>query len=449
MVMDNLGKSLRTTLRKIVNASNIDEGFIKEISREIQRALISADVDIKLVFSLTNAIKERALSEKPKPGLTQREHAINIVYEEMSSFLGKKPEIHLEKRPLKIMLLGLFGNGKTTTVGKLAWFFKKRGVKVGCIGTDTWRPAAYEQLKQIGESIQVPVYGSPTEKNPVKTLQQGLIEFASFDVIIVDTAGRDALDGELINEAMALNQVLSPDEVFLVLSGDIGQQAKTQAQAFHDAVGVTGVIVTKLDGTAKGGGALSACAVTSAPVKFLGVGEKSQDIELFDPAKFVSRLLGMGDIESLLAKVQEVVEESDLDPNALLKGTYSLRDFYDQLEATQKMGPLKQVMSMLGVGVDLPDDMLKMSEDKMKEYKYILDSMTVAELEEPKILNKKRIDRIAKGSGTSKESVRELIQNFNQSKKMLKMFKKKRFKGDMAKMMKSMQGMGGGKMPFM
>ncbi|MDP6627843.1 MAG: signal recognition particle protein Srp54 [Methanopyri archaeon] len=444
MVLDNLGSSLRAVMQKVAKSSWIDEAFIEEIVRDIQRALIMSDVDIKLVLSLTTSIKEKALEKPPAGTLSKREHIINVLYEELVTFLGTSPDINLRHRPMRIMLLGLFGSGKTTTCSKLALYFKKKGLASCIIGTDTWRPAAYEQLAQLGKKIDVPVFGDPKADDPVRILNEGLEHFSDkYDVIIVDTAGRDGLDSALISEVKALNIKFKPHEVLLVLSGDIGQGARTQAQAFHENVGVTGVVITKLDGTAKGGGALSACSVTDAPVKFIGTGEMPQDLELFDPAKFVSRLLGMGDISTLLEKAKEAVEETELDPEAFMKGDYTLVEFYDQLEAARSMGPLKQVFELLGMGgAQLPDELLSASEEKLEKYRFILDSMTVDELREPKRLNRSRMERVAQGSGTKVEEIKELVNHFNQSKKLIKMMKKRRFRGDMSRVMKQLGGGG-------
>lgn len=329
-------------------------------------------------------------------------------------------------KPTIFLLVGLFGSGKTTTAGKLAKYYKKLGKKVALLQTDTWRPAAYDQLKTLAEKTKVQFYGDPKERNPVKIIKDNEKNFSKFDLIIVDSAGRDALNKELIEEIKAVNKQLKPQEVLLVLSGDIGQAAETQAKNFHESAGVTGVIVTKLDGTAKGGGALSACAVTDAKVKFIGIGEKLDAIEEFKPKNFVSRLLGMGDLESLLKKAESAMDKDKAEHLAkkVVKGEgLSLQDLYDQMEAMKKMGPLGQVMDMIpGMGgMKVPKGALKEQEGKMKNWKFLMDSMTPQEKNNPEIMNASRIKRIAKGSGRDESEVRGLLKQYKQMKKMTKM----------------------------
>jgi len=291
MVLDKLGDSLRATLAKITGVGRVDEKLVNELVKDIQRALLQSDTNVTLVFGLGKKIKERAKTPAPA-GITQKEFLINIVYEELTEFLGKEVrEISIDKKPLKIMLVGLFGSGKTTTCGKLAKYYKKRGLKVAVIQTDTWRPAAFEQLQQLAKDIGVDFFGEKSEKDPAVIYHKYEAELLKYDLVIVDTAGRDALSDELVSELTGIHNLVNADEKLLIISADIGQAAQKQAQMFHDTCGVTGVVVTKLEGTAKGGGALSACAVTGAPIMFIGVGEKSDDLEVFYPKRFVGRLL--------------------------------------------------------------------------------------------------------------------------------------------------------------
>jgi signal recognition particle subunit SRP54 len=444
MVMDKLGESLKGTLSKIAKSIFIDDKLINELVKDIQRALLQSDTNVQLVFNLSNKIKERA-KEKAAPGITKREQLINIVYEELSNFLGKEPyEIKIERKPTQIMLVGLFGSGKTTTAGKLAKYYRKRGLKVAVMQTDTWRPAAYDQLKQLASAVGVDFLGIKNEKDPVNIYLAFEKKLKDYDVVIIDTAGRDALSDELIRELTEINSAVQADERLLVISADLGQAAQKQAQAFHDTCKVTGVIVTKLEGTAKGGGALSACAVTEAKIAFIGVGEKIDDLEVFYPKRFVSRLLGMGDIESLLEKAKEAVSEEDAKDleKKLEKGEFNLVDLYEQMKAMKKMGSFGKLMEMIpGMGsLKLPKEALQVQEGKLEKWKQAMDSMTRQELEDPEIINAERIDRIAAGSGLSVGEVRELLKQYRQSKKVLKMFKGEK---DMSKMMKRM----GGKMP--
>ncbi len=447
MVLDKLGESLRNTLSKIAQAVFVDEKLINELVKDIQRALLQADVNVKLVFDLSKKIKERILKEETPPGLTKKEYLINIVYEELTHFLGKEgAKIELTKKPFIIMLVGLFGNGKTTTAGKLAKFFQKRGSKVALLQTDTWRPAAYDQLQQLGAQLHVDVYGNKKAKTPSQIYNEFKDRFKNYDLVIVDTAGRDALNEELINELKELNATVHADETLLVMAADLGQAAQKQAEVFKEHVHITGVIITKLDGTAKGGGALSACAVTYAPVKLIGVGEKIDALEEFKPKNFVGRLLGMGDLEALLAKAKEAITEQDAEDlgKKFLSGKFNLVDLYQQMQAMTKLGPLSKVLEMIpGMSsMQLPKELVSGQEDKLKKWKFIMDSCTEYELENPEDLDNARIERIAKGSGSSTGEIKELLKHYKQSKKMMKMFKGAG-SGNMQQMMKKFNGLSG------
>src|SRR3989344_4317447 len=445
MALDNLGSKLKDILAKITQSSHIDQKLINELIKEIQKALLQSDVNVELVFKLTNEIKKRAEKEDSPGALTKKEHLINIVYEELVKFVGEEEaKIDETKKPTKIMLIGLFGNGKTTTAGKLAKFYKKRGKKVAVIQTDTWRPAAFQQLQQLAKQNDVQFYGTLGEKDPSKIFKTYENELNKFDIVIIDTAGRDAMSEDLVEELNQINKAVNAHEKLLVISADVGQGAKKQAQFFHDTCGVTGVIITKLDGSAKGGGALTACSVTNAKVKFIGVGEKVDDFEIFSPERFISRLLGMGDLQSLLEKAKDAISEEEAqDLGAkLLKGEFSLLDMYNQMEAMSKMGPLGKVMEMIpGMSkMQLPKEMLASSEEDMKKWKFIMNSMTKEELEDPEIITSDRMDRIALGCGQDISDVRKLLKQFKQSKKMIKMFKG----GGNKKMKQMMKQMGGG-----
>ncbi|RMD58555.1 signal recognition particle protein, partial [Candidatus Woesearchaeota archaeon] len=407
----------------------VDEKLINELVKDIQRALLQSDVNVKLVFSLTTRIKERIQKEKTPGALTKREHLVNIVYEELTRFLGgERAEIKLsDKKPNKIMLVGLFGSGKTTTSGKLAKYFQKRGKRVALVGLDVHRPAAMDQLEQLGERLRVPVYIKKGEKDPLKIYNEFKDEYKKYDILIIDTAGRDALSQELIDELKKVKETIEPDEILLVISADIGQAAQRQAAAFHEAGAITGVVVTKMEGTAKGGGALSACAVTGAPIKFIGVGEQMEDLEAFNPKGFVGRLLGMGDLEALLEKAKEAItqEEAKDIEKKLLKGEFNLIDLHQQMEAMRKMGPLGKVLEMIpGFGnIALPKEALAVQEGKLEKWKHAMNSMTKEELENPEIIDAQRIERISKGSGVSAKEIRDMIKQYKQSKKLVKMLK--------------------------
>jgi len=446
MVLEKLGDSLKGTLQKIAKAVFVDDKLINELIKDIQRALLQADVNVKLVFDLTNKIKDRIKKEETPKGLTKKEHLINIVYEELVNFLGKESyKIEIKKKPFKIMLVGLFGSGKTTTAGKLAKFFTKRGHKVALVGLDIHRPAAMEQIEQVAKQAKVPVFLDKKEKDVLKIWKKFKDDYKKYDILIIDTAGRDALSKDLINEIEKVNKELKPDENLLIISADIGQTAQKQAEQFHSSCHITGVIATKMDGTAKAGGALSACAVTDAPIKFIGVGEKINDLESFNPPGFVSRLLGMGDLEALLEKAKGAITEEEAEDlgKKFLKGDFNLIDLYEQMVAMKKMGPMSKIIEMIpGFSqLKLPKDMLQVQEGKLEKWNYIIQSMTKEELERPdELIDSNRIERIAKGSGTSTKDVRELIKQYRQGKKLVKMFKGK---GDMNKLMKKF----GGKIP--
>jgi signal recognition particle subunit SRP54 len=448
MVLDKLGESLKSTLSKIAKSMFVDEKLINELVKDIQRALLQSDVNVKLVFDLSKNIKSRALEDKVPPGVTQKEYLIKIVYEELVKFLGgEKNEIKIDKTkaPFKIMLVGLFGSGKTTHIGKIAKYYSTRGFKVCTVGLDVYRPAAPEQLKQLCDKIKVSCFVKPGEKDPLVIYKEYESEFKKYDILLIDTAGRDALSQDLIQELKELNNYARPDERLLVLSGDIGQAAQKQAESFHESCQVTGVIVTKLDGTAKGGGALSACSITKAPIKFIGVGEKPEDLESFNPKGFVGRLLGMGDLELLLEKAQAAIDENSAEDmtKRMFAGDFNFIDLYQQMEAMGKMGPLSKVMEMIpGMGqAKIPKEMLEGQEGKLAKWKIIMQSCTKGELQDPESLTRARIDRIADGSGSTIGEVRALLKQFKQSKKMLKMMKgvedpnklMKKFKGKMPK----------------
>jgi signal recognition particle subunit SRP54 len=421
MVLEKLGSSLRGALKKIANASHIDKGLVKEVVRDIQRALLQADVNVEMVLSLTKGLERRALTEKPPPGMSPREHVIRIIYDELVKTLGEAKEVKLEKQ--RIMLVGLYGQGKTTTAGKLAVFYQRRGLRVAFIAADTHRPAAYDQLEQIASQVKAPIYGDRDEKSAEKIVKRGLKKLGDADVLVVDTSGRHSLEDDLIQELKNVSKILMPDETVLVLDATVGQQAGPQARAFHDAVGVTSVILTKLDGTAKGGGALSAVAETGAPISFIGTGEHLDDFESFDPAGFISRLLGMGDLRALMEAAEGVVDEGKAEETArrLLSGKFTLLDMYDQMEMISKMGRFKTLLSMIpGMGGAMSDEDLRQTQERLRRFKIIMDSMTVEEKTNPRLIKSSRVSRIARGSGTTPRDVKELLRHYNTSKKAIK-----------------------------
>ena len=430
MVLEKLGSSIYQALKKVFRVAVVDEATVKELVRDIQRALLQADVNVKLVLEISKRIEERVLKEKLPPGISRKEHIIKVVYDELTRFLGEKPaslKITPGKRRI-IMLVGIQGSGKTTAAAKLARYLQKRGVKTALICADTYRPGAYAQLQQLANKINVPLYGNPKEKNPVKIAREGLKQFKDYEIVIIDTAGRHKEEKSLIEEMKKLDKAIKPDEIMLVIDGTIGQQAAVQAKAFHEATPIGSVMVTKLDGSARGGGALSAVAAIGAPIKFIGTGEKIEDIEPFIPSRFVGRLLGMGDLETLLEKVREAeIKVPKKKAKAILSGKFTLTDMYEQFEAMQSMGPFKKILSMFpGFSYDIPEEMLNTAEDKLKKWRVIIQSMTPKERENPKILNSSRIRRVARGSGTSEKDVKELLKQYAMMKKMLKSLRRKK-----------------------
>lgn len=423
MVLEKLGQSLRDALKKIANAAYLDQAVVKDVVRDIQRAMLQSDINVKLVVEMTKNLERRALTEKPPAGMSSREHVIRIIYDEIVKILGASKEIPPKRQ--RIMLVGLYGQGKTTTAGKLAKQLQKKGLKLALIACDVHRPAAYDQLTQIGKKLNIPVFGDPSEKKAIKILKAGLKHFKDDDIIIIDTSGRHSLEDSLIQEIRDLSEEAKAEERLLVMDATIGQQAGPQAKAFHDAVNITGVILTKMDGSAKGGGALSAVAETGAPICYIGVGEHLEDLEKFDSARFVSRLLGMGDLRSLLEKAQEVMDEETAEETArkMMSGKFSLRDMYQQMEMLDGVGPLKKVAQMIpGISGKMSEKDMEASQERLRKWRVIMDSMTKEELDDPKVIKSSRVLRIAKGSGTTPKDVRELLKQYNMSKKAIKGF---------------------------
>ncbi len=429
MVLEGLAGSLRETIRKISRASYIDKETIKEVSKELQRALLKADVNVKLVLNLSSTLERRATEEKPPAGMTEQDFMIKIIYEELLKILGEDSKIELGEQT--IMLAGLYGQGKTTSAGKLAKFFHRKGLSVGLIAADVHRPGAYDQLEQVAKQVNVPFYGEKGQKNPVRIISNGLDQLKDLKVRIIDTSGRDSLNQELIDEITEIKKKFQPKEVLLVMDATIGQQAGPQAKAINDAVGITGVIITKMDGTGKGGGALSAVADIHAPVYFMGTGEHMDDLEVFNAKKFLSRLLGLGDLETLLEAFQETEiteEEAEESMNRLMSGKFNLKDMYEIWEKFAQPGIMRKMFDALPLakipgGGKIGAEDLDNAQDKLNNYRVIMDSMTFYELEHPDEINAKRIIRIAKGSGREETDVRNLLREFKAMKNNLKAMK--------------------------
>ncbi|MCL4380694.1 signal recognition particle receptor subunit alpha [Candidatus Marsarchaeota archaeon] len=426
----DIGESLRKAIAKLSNTTIIDLKTIKEFNKELQKILLSGDVDVKVVFDLTSRIEREALKSDLPPGVSSRDYILNIVYNELVSLVGEsyEPEI----KPKRILLIGLYGSGKTTTSAKIAKYYQNKNLGSGVICCDVSRPAAYEQLETLSKAAGVGFYGEKGQKNLKKIVANGLEKLRDKKIIICDTSGRNALDANLIEELKAVNSSFMPDETILVISADIGHVVERQAAEFNRAVKVTGLIITKMDGSSKGGGALSAAHGIGAKVMFIGTGEKLNNIEAFDSKKYVGGLLGIPNIGALLENIQNAIKEANIDITEIEAEKLNFETFYTQLKAMNKMGPLKSVFGMMGAA-DMPKDIVEKGEEKLKKYSIIISSMTKQERVNDKLVhNPSRIARIARGSGTTEKDVRELLADFNKMKKMMNMFKndrsiKKRF----------------------
>ncbi|KQC05742.1 MAG: signal recognition particle [Methanoculleus sp. SDB] len=439
-MLDRLGGGLKDALKKLAGKTVIDKGAVDELVRDLQRALLQADVNVKLVMALSQSIKKRALEEEPPKGMGVREHVLRIVYEELVSLMGQAAEVHLG--PQTILMAGLQGSGKTTTTAKLARYFQRKGLRTGVICADIFRPGAYDQLLHLCRQINIPCYGEPGVTDADQIVKSGLAELAGKEVIIIDTQGRHALEDDLIDEIVRLNVISKATHRWLVIDAALGQQARDQARRFHQAISIDGVIITKMDGTAKGGGSLSAVSETQSGIVFIGSGETIEDLERFDPNGFISRLLGMGDLKALVERAGEVITDEDVDVNAMLRGKFTLRDMYKQMEAVKKMGPLKQVLGMLPLGgMDIPQDAFDVTGQKMERYRIVMDSMTPAELDNPSVISGSRIHRIALGAGSTPEEVRELLKYYKTMQRALKGMRGGGGKFNMQRMMKKFGGM--------
>ncbi len=422
---------MNSALKRLFGASVIDEELVKELVKDIQRALLVADVDVNLVMGITKRVEKQALDENLPRGVSRREHIVKVVWDTLAYFLGERtvPLTINPGKPNLVMLVGIQGSGKTTTIGKLARYYQKRGIKTGVICADNFRPGAYSQLKQLAGMSNIPFWGDENGKDAVKLAKKGFSEMKKrgIELILLDTSGRHREETGLIKEMKNISKAVKPQEIILVIDGTLGQQAGSQAAAFKKATDIGSIVITKLDGSAKGGGALSAAAATQAPIKFIGTGEGMDAIEPFNPTKFAGRLLGMSDIKGLIEKVREAQIEIDEDAAMrLMKGQFTLTDMMAQLKQLKKMGPIGKVMEMLGLKYKLPDDVAEIQEENLERFEVIMSSMTKEELDNPKILKSSRLERIAMGSGTSTRDVRNLLKQYNQMKKMMKTMGKQR-----------------------
>jgi signal recognition particle subunit SRP54 len=424
-MLEKLGEVLRKATDKIANAIFLDKNLVDTIVKDLQRALIEADVNVHLVKQISDKIKKAATDKRIK-GVDKKEHIIKLLHDELVAILGKHKQIKLDKKQNRIMLLGLYGAGKTTTISKLGNYYAKRGNKVALVGLDVHRPAAKEQLKQLAERNKLTAFVDMEENDALKCWKKFKPKLKEYGVVLIDTAGRHTLDDDLIKEIKALGKEIDPTESILVMPSDIGQAAKKQAQEFKDALNISGVIITRMDSSAKGGGALTACAETKAPVYFITNGEKINDIEEFNPKTFLSRLLGMGDLQTLIEKIKSVTNEDKQEAmqKKLEEGKISLEDVIDQVKSMNSIGGFDKIKSMIpGLGnAKIPENLLGTQEEKIKKWEHILKSMTPEEKENPELLEKQtsRIGRVAKGAGVNNSDIRALLKQYKMLSEMVK-----------------------------
>ena len=443
MALEGLKAGIFGALSRLKGKRKLDEAEIKELTKSIRRALLEADFNVRQSKEITARLEERMVEEEPRPGVTLQTHAMNIIYTELVRLLGPPKEIRPHNQT--ILMVGLYGQGKTTTTAKLAeWWRRRHGVKVAVIEADVQRPGAYAQLQQLLADTPVEVYGEPENKDAEQIVRNGLAKVGNADVVIVDTAGRDRLDDELQAELERIHKVANATERFLVIDAQVGQAAGPVAAGFHELVGVSGVIVSKLDGTARGGGALSAVATTGAPIVFIGEGEKVADLEKFESDRFISRLLGMGDIRGLIDIAPDALDQEEAMrlTERMMSGRFTLNDMYKQMEMMSKIGTIDKIVSHLPTsffgGLGTMDRKQKQEmQGNLERYRVIMDSMTEDEKNEPQILKADRIRRIARGSGVKEKNVRELLAQWNRSRKMMKGIKGNR------KLRRQMKGMMG------
>jgi signal recognition particle subunit SRP54 len=424
-MLERLGEVLRKTTDKIANAIFLDKNLVDGIVRELQRSLIEADVEILLVKKISDKIKKEAFDERIKQ-LEKKEHLIKILHNELLNILGNEKKLKIEEKQNRIMLLGLYGAGKTTTISKLGNWYSKRGKKVALVGLDVHRPAAKQQLKQLAEKNNLPCFIDEKETDALKTWNSFEEKLRKYDIVLIDTAGRHTLDKELIKEIESLNKKIIPTETILVMPADIGQSAKKQASDFQKALKISGVIITRMDSSAKAGGALTACAETQAGVYFITTGEKINDIEEFNPETFLSRLLGMGDLQTLMQKIKSITDEKEQKKlqSKIEQGKISLEDVIEQVKSMNSLGGFDKLKSMIpGMGkAKIPEGVLEKQQEKVAKWEHIIKSLTKEEKENPELLEKQtsRIRRIASGSGTTTSEIRSLLKQYKLLSEMVK-----------------------------
>ena len=443
MAFEGLSSRLQEITRKIRGKARITESDLKEMLREVKLALLEADVNYKIVKEFISSIQEKALGQDVMKSLTPGQQVIKIVKDEMVELLGgTESKINFTSNPpTVIMLVGIQGSGKTTTAGKLANLLRKQGKKPLLVACDVYRPAAIKQLQVVGAQLNIPVYSNETTKDVVRIAKQGIETAISKlnDVVILDTAGRLHIDDELMQELKNVKTSVRPHEILLVVDSMTGQDAVNIAQSFNEAVGIDGVVLTKLDGDTRGGAALSVKKVTGKPIKFAATGEKLSDIEVFNPERMTSRILGMGDVLSIIEKAEEAISQEDAEKleKQLRKDELDLDDYLAQIRQVKKMGSLSSILKMLP-GMNKIKD-LNIDDKEFDKVEAIICSMTPQEKRNTKLLNGSRRMRIAKGSGTTVQDVNKFMKSFEMTQKMMKQMKSN--KGGMKKMMKNIENM--------
>ena len=392
-----------------------------------------------MVLEITKNLEERSLNETPPPGLSRKDHIVKILYDELSKLLGNDAEFHFKSGKVnKVLMLGIQGSGKTTISSKLAKFLTRQGYRVGVIGADTFRPGALVQLRTMCEKSNVEVFGDEKSKDSPEIVKRGLKHFenSNLDIILIDTAGRHKEEKDLLDEMTQISKVAEPDLALLVIDGTIGQQCFSQAEAFNKIVKVGGIVITKLDSSAKGGGALAASAATGAQVMYVGTGERIDDLEQFSPTRFVGRLLGMGDVKAVLDLAKRLENEADeVRLKRISSGKMNMEDFFYQLEEVTKVGSIQNLMeTMPGLSGMVKEDQLEQMEERVDRWRYIIQSMNTNEKANPDLLNASRIKRIARGSGWPEHEVKELLKNYKNSKTMMKASKGRQMQGMMRKL---------------
>ena len=425
MAFEGLSTKLQSIINKIKGKARITEDDVKEITREVKLALLEADVNYKIVKDFTSKISEKALGQDVLKSLTPGQQVVKIVHEELVELLGSKDEyLNISPNPpTVIMLAGLQGSGKTTMAGKLANMLRKSGKKPIMVACDIYRPAAIDQLEVIGKQLNIPVYSDRENKDVVEIAKAAFKEANSklYDVIILDTAGRLHIDETLMDELKRLKEFAKPHEVLLVVDAMTGQDAVNVSQSFNEKLGINGVIITKLDGDTRGGAALSVKSVTGKPIKFIGTGEKMNDIEVFHPDRMATRILGMGDVLTLIEKAEEAFDEEEAEKieKSIRKQTFTLQNYLDQLKQIKRLGSMKAILGMIGID----EKALENSEAAEKQFRLseaIIQSMTLKERNNPDILNGSRRRRIAAGAGTTVQEVNRFIKQYNDTKMMMK-----------------------------